>query len=141
MVLVADDTNVWLNKTTRSYQPELGKECEVKGTRKVQALLGMLWTVALKRAGSDSIDAVLLHAPSQVLPKANAGTIWDRVRRWGVYCGGSCAEPFGGERLYEMFQHIPLKLMIWCNWAVSVAALYYLICLYYPRLYIIIILN
>ncbi|CAE7874586.1 unnamed protein product, partial [Symbiodinium necroappetens] len=71
----------------QEQQPVLGCKRGRTGRRKVQPLLGMLqWAVARRsdrqRAAADAVESVQLFAPSQVMPKANAATLLDRIGKW-----------------------------------------------------------
>ena len=116
-MLIADDTNVWVNNTTEKTQRDEAtrgtKQVKQKGMKKSAPLLGMLQSVTLKRVGSNELDCVALHCPSQILPKQNAGTILSRIRRWCVYSSEG-SSMLGGEELRKEFEKIPLKMFIWC---------------------------
>jgi len=119
--VVADDTNIWVNNAGVAYKKDaLGvmQKAVGKGQAKVQALLGMIWTVALDRVDqSVGIDLVRMHSPSQVLPKANAATILSRMRRWGIYTSADpgSADAYGGQEVYTGFSQVPLKMLITCT--------------------------
>ena len=127
MTVISDDTNVWCNQATTAYkskdtesqhdsqdqqtQPEL---VEKRGSKKVQSLMAMIQQVALRVNGDeDGLGRVIrVHAPSQLLPRANWSTIHDRMKRWSIYsCAGS-APVLGGDALWQAFKRIPLKLVI-----------------------------
>ena len=117
---MADDTNIWVNNASVTYKKTsegIMKPVEAKnGQGKIQSLLGMLWSVALHRQDQE-LDIVRIHSPSQVLPKANASTMLDRMRRWGLFTSSETgvADVYGGKELYQMFERIPLKMMISCS--------------------------
>eukprot|EP00435_Cladocopium_sp_Y103_P050187 s1190_g15.t1 len=122
VVVVADDTNIWVNNAGVDYKKDamgvLQKGVSNKGQAKVQALLGMIWTVALDRVDQTvGVDLVRMHSPSQVLPKANAATILSRMRRWGIYTSADSgsADAFGGQEVYTCFSQVPLKMVITCT--------------------------
>lgn len=129
--MVADDTNVWVNNSTvarmrqkENAEQDVSGDCvdpkfETKrGMKKMQSMLGMLQHVSCRFDGDARAaceDIVQLHVPSQLLPRANWSTIHDRMVRWSVFSGvGGCSEALGGDRLWEAFKNIPLKLVIHC---------------------------
>lgn len=128
VILVADDTAVWVNNTAEKVTvKENGnsgdegngddnvniRKKEQVGMKRTSPLLGMLQQICLKRSDG-TIDCVSLHSPSQLLPRQNAGTILNRIRRWALYSSSGCSEWLGGEELYELFRKVPLKMLIWC---------------------------
>lgn len=147
-VRVFDDTNIWVTPETgpakledvdedlsqadrqevvEENEEEEGLFCSKKGRagrRKVQALLGMLqWAVARRsesrRAATDAVEAVQLLAPSQVMPKANAATLLDRIGKWML--PGDAVPPahLGGEALGSTLREIPFKVVLTCTDALS----------------------
>ena len=88
--------------------------------KKMQSMFAMLQSVTLRYADESSGPGriVSVHAPSQLLPRANWSTIHNRMTRWSLYCSGGSAEPFGATTLWDMFKTIPLKLVVHC-WGLS----------------------
>lgn len=122
VTVVSDDTNVWVNHKTTSYDQNgpNGGLSEVRGMKKMQSMFAMLQSVTLRYADESSGPGriVSVHAPSQLLPRANWSTIHNRMTRWSLYCSGGSAEPFGATTLWDMFKTIPLKLVVHC-WGLS----------------------
>lgn len=119
IVVIADDTNVWVSSTTVSRKvDETGTETLRKkhGMKKMQSLLGMLQYVFLRRPGLKEAAGpgvvLQLHSPSQLLPRANFATLRHRMCRWSVLCSEGCAEQYGGERLWSAFEEVGLKLIV-----------------------------
>ena len=81
----------------------------------------MLQTVALRRANEpDGVgDVVILHAPAQILPKANSSTILSRQRAWGVFTSVGTSEWYGGTTTFQLFKDIPLTLKVHCDLATA----------------------
>jgi hypothetical protein len=129
--IVSDDTNVWVNNTTTSYdqkeqeQPDANGGqgnsksdfVEKRGMKKMQSLMAMVQHVILRASNdfSGPGEIAQVHCPSQLLPRANWKTIHDRMIRWGGYTSQGTAEPLGGIGVWELFKRIPLKLMIHCG--------------------------
>ena len=105
MTIIHDDTSVWLaqeKNELKADKPEGAHEDDSKkkaGRKKTQSLLGLLQRVFLRRTGDDGQpfgETVELHAPAQLLPKANAYTVRDRLLKWAVYSSsGCCLAPRG----------------------------------------------
>lgn len=83
-----DDTNVTIAPHTRTSKqlpssnadPELEEGADATtaagklGQRKVGSLLGIVQRVSLRSSATQTLDTAQLHSPSQVLPKARAGS-------------------------------------------------------------------
>ena len=123
VTVVSDDTNVWVNNPSKKRAiSETGYASAsvktVKGIKRVQTLLGILQTLVIRRSSSGSDGAASIahvHAPCQLLPRANAWTILSRLRRWSLYSAVGCAEHFGGGQLRKVFESVPLKLVLHCH--------------------------
>ena len=105
VTVVLDDTNVWVNNTSRKrHVTETGVvegESARKGMKKVQPLLGMLQHLILRKVDDQDgpCQIAQIHAPCQLLPRANSWTILSRMRRWSLYSAAGCAEQLGGQHL------------------------------------------
>ena len=125
VTVVSDDTNVWVNNPSRKRDiDEAGGVSSnlkaVKGMKRVQPLLGMLQHLILRTEpeagvpGAGDVHIAQVHAPCQLLPRANSFTILSRMRRWSLYSSVGCAPQLGGQDLWRLFAQIPLKLVIHC---------------------------
>ena len=118
---MSDDTNVWVNNSSQKREIlETGRIADSakrnKGMKRVQSLLGMLQHLILRRSDGTGSQAIAqIHAPCQLLPRANSWTILHRMRRWSLYSSVGCAPQFGGENLWNLFAAVPLKLVLHCG--------------------------
>ena len=137
--VVSDDTNVWVNNSTMSYDPGSKREenqdgqqnqqnpqgvgekdyVEKRGMKKMQSLMAMLQHIFLRPHDEPNGPGCIaqVHCPSQLLPRANWKTIHDRMARWAVYSSEGTGAPLGGEDTWALFKQIPLKLIIHCRGA------------------------
>ncbi|CAE7719587.1 unnamed protein product, partial [Symbiodinium sp. CCMP2456] len=123
VTVVSDDTNVWVNNPSQKREiVENGRIADSvkknKGMKRVQSLLGMLQHLILRRSdgtGTGSQAVAQIHAPCQLLPRANSWTILHRMRRWSLYSSVGCAPQLGGESLWNVFATVPLKLVLHCG--------------------------
>ncbi|CAE7471490.1 unnamed protein product, partial [Symbiodinium microadriaticum] len=120
VTVVSDDTNVWVNNASqkRHFSEGVCSETKpVKGMKRVQSLLGLLQHLIIRTDGEpDGVGTIAqVHAPCQLLPRANSFTILDRLRRWSLYASIGCAEPYGGRGLWDLFATVPLKLIVHCG--------------------------
>ena len=119
--MVSDDTNVWVNNASKKRcfndKGVLEGTSARKGMKRVQPLLGMLQHLILRKADeADGAGQIAqIHAPCQLLPRANSWTILSRMRRWSLYSAAGCAEHFGGGQLWNLFASVPLKLVLHCK--------------------------
>ena len=121
MTVVSDDTNVWINNPSQKRNIDASSGVvngvtQVKGMKRVQSLLGMLQNLILRRKSEEDGcgTSAQIHAPCQLLPRANAWTILSRLRRWSLFSSVGCAPQFGGDDLWNKFAEIPLKLIVHC---------------------------
>ncbi|CAE7490171.1 unnamed protein product, partial [Symbiodinium necroappetens] len=123
VTVVSDDTNVWVNNPSKKREIlENGRTADSankhKGMKRVQSLLGMLQHVILRRSDGDGMGSqaiAQIHAPCQLLSRANSWTTLHRMRRWSLYSSVGCAPQFGGESLWNLFAAVPLKLVLHCG--------------------------
>ena len=120
VTVVSDDTNVWVNNASqkRLFAEGVCSETKpVKGMKRVQSLLGLLQHLIIRTDGEpDGVGTIAqVHAPCQLLPRANSFTILDRLRRWSLYASVGCAEPYGGRGLWDLFTTVPLELIVHCR--------------------------
>ena len=117
--IIADDTNIWISNLTtlrkRNKDGEL-TSCTKMGMKKMQSVLGLLQFWSFRKIGMEQTGSILqVHAPSQLLPRANWMTISERLRRWCAFSSGGCAEQLGGQELWDALeQNVQLKLNIFC---------------------------
>lgn len=115
VIVVADDTSIWVNHSTEKVEltEEGSISKEQQSMKRTCPLLGMLQQLAVKRSDGRR-ECVSIHCPSQTLPRQNAGTILSRMRKWALYSSAGCSEFLGGTELRQLFEQVPLKLVIWC---------------------------
>jgi hypothetical protein len=134
-VQIVDDTNIWAagaavqrisssnhlladgeqpGQQPADDQGQRTKAVTAKGKIKTNyALLGMIQRVVLRRHGAQGeSEDIQLHAPGQVLPKANAYTIRARIAQWVCLSSQGCGSAVGGKELEQDFSKIPLKALV-----------------------------
>ena len=118
---VADDTNIWVSSALTARKesksdtmPKQEVERKIRGMKKMQALLAMLQHVFVPVPGEPGFEVWQLHAPCQLLPRANWCTVNSRMRRWSVFCSEGCGEQFGGQELWSEFCKVKYKLIVCC---------------------------
>lgn len=108
LVRVADDTNIWIQGTNNSEE-DASKKTKAK---KMVSVLGMCQSLAARRSDHVPLQFVTIHAPSQVLPQANAFTIRHRLQKWSVLSSAGSGKHIQVE---DALQQIPIKVIISCN--------------------------
>ena len=101
VTVIHDDTSIILaqekSESLFTQSGEVSKELSKKGSAKKQSLLGVIQRVAVRRTTASSgkpCQTVQVHVPAQVLPKANAATVRDRLLTWSVYSSSGCSSVF-----------------------------------------------
>ena len=120
-VRIADDTNIWAQGQNRkgesNFQTEgktMGRSQKGTGAKKVVQVLGIVQRLALRMPGQEYC-VCQVHAPSQVLPQANAYTIRNRIHEWSVLSAAGCSPHMGGQALAGLLQKIGLKIIVTCT--------------------------
>ncbi|CAE7402738.1 unnamed protein product [Symbiodinium sp. CCMP2592] len=70
------------------------------------------------REGEDAfkfLRTVQVHSPGQVLPKANAATLYNRLHRFALCGVEGCAAFAGGDELAAVLTTIPLQVIFSCT--------------------------
>lgn len=118
---IADDTNIWAqsqnHKGESTFQTEdktMRRSQKGTGAKKVVPVLGLIQRLALRMPGQEYCS-FQMHAPSQVLPQANAYTIRDRIHEWSVLSAAGCSPHMGGPALAGLLQKIGLKVIVSCT--------------------------
>ncbi len=108
LVRVADDTNIWIQGTNNSKEDA----SKLTKAKKMVSVLGMCQSMAARPSGQAPLKFVSIHAPSQVLPQANAYTIRHRLQKWSVLSSAGSGRHLQVE---DTLQQIPIKVIISCN--------------------------
>ena len=132
-IRIVDDTNAWVAPQQQAtieaaFHPEDlvddGSDphlCQAKktssnsgkqGKRKVCQVLGLIERLVIRK--DRDLDIVQLHAPAQVLPKANAGTLLHRVGKWSMLSQVR-GEHVCGDEAREMLGRAKIKMYVTCT--------------------------
>lgn len=58
------------------------------------------------------LPKVCLHAPGQILPRANTATVTDRMRKWACWSSVGASQFLGGTELEVAFTSVPLRVHV-----------------------------